>query len=600
MFSTNIPSISFSFGIDPLSSFFLMVILSISLLIGIYGIGYLKHHRHLAWSSPFFPLVIASMLGVVTSRDGFSFIIVWEIMSLASFFLITTEHENKDIQRAGWIYLIATHMATAFLMVFFAVLAKQNGSFLFSFFTSNPMQTSLTAGIIFMLAVTGFGAKAGIFPLHAWLPHADPAAPNYISAILSGIVIKMGIYGIMRALTFFQAPPVWWGGSLIVIGIASAILGVLYALMQHDLKKLLAYHSVENIGIIIIGLGIGLIGVSLNNELAILLGFSGALFHVLNHAIFKSLLFLCAGSLMSATHSLSIDRLGGLIKKLPLTATIFMIASISICGLPPLNGFISEWLVYMGLFGTSQSSSGYALILSFSGILGIAFAGGLAVICFTKVLGVVFLGEPRNDIIDRCKEPSRFMLCPMIILATSCILLGIFPTIVMPKIVSTVEFIFPQTISADLGKVLFSLNQISVIFIVLIATTAMFWLIRKLAFRKKELNETVTWDCGYAHPKASMQYTACSFAEPIKTFFKGLLRPEVKMDTLSGVFPGKSNFEEHVYDYAEKNIFNPLFQGIGSAIKFIRMQKKSTVQSYLVLIFITLIALFILEVWIGI
>lgn len=596
---TNIPFVSFSFGIDNLSAFFLIVIFGISAIVGFYGLGYIKEHKKLAGSSPFFPLLTAAMAAVVISKDGLSFLICWEIMSLVSFFLVTAEHENKEVQNAGWIYLIATHLATAFLMLFFVIMAQKSGSLLFSDFIANKTYTPFIAGLLFIFALIGFGTKAGIFPFHVWLPHAHPAAPSYISAIMSGVMIKTGIYGILRAITFLDVPPLWWGSLLVGVGAISAVAGVLYALMQHDLKRLLAYHSVENIGIIVAGIGVGLIGLSKGITIIVVLGFGGAIFHVLNHAIFKSLLFLSAGSVANATHSLSIDRLGGLFKRLPFTGGVFLVASLSICGLPPFNGFISEWLVYIGLFKGVQSFSGYPVLLSTAGILGIAFAGGLAVACFTKVFGVVFLGEPRNTLQGEPKESGKLLTIPMVLLAVTCLLIGLFPNIIWPIILSAVNAVSnintPQNVEA-----IASLNYISFIFAVVIIVIIMLMLLKRWAFRKKVVGHEVTWDCGYEHPSVKMQYTASSFAEPIGVFFKPILNPATHVEKLVGIFPKTFGFGEHVYDSAENGLFKPLFRLIESFLMSIRRRKKSTIQNYLALIFITLIILFVLEVWFGI
>jgi len=601
VFATNMPSVTFAFGIDPLSRFFLLVILGVSLLISFYGLGYVRAQRNLIGSVPFFPLLVAAMEGVLISRDAFSFLVIWEIMSLASFFLVTAEHENKEVQNAGWIYLIATHLATAFLMAFFVIMAKASGSMLFSKFTADPSYTPFTAGLLFVFAVIGFGTKAGIFPFHVWLPRAHPAAPSYISALMSGVMIKTGIYGILRTLTFLGSPPMWWGTLLVIVGVVSAVAGILYALMQHDLKRLLAYSSVENIGIIVIGLGVGVIGAAKGNMPVAALGFGGAIFHVLNHALFKSLLFLCAGNVAHAAHYLSIDSLGGLIRKLPRTAFLFLIAALSICGLPPFNGFISEWFVYLGVFSISKGFSGYPILLAVVGIIGLAFVGGLAVACFTKVFGIVFLGEPRNDLPKDCHEAPRLLIYPMGVLALLCAVFGIFPFLVLPFVSAASMVVLPGLAATSLGEPsLTSLSWISVAFAVLILLTASLFFIRKMIFRKRSVKHAVTWDCGYAFPTPRMQYTAASFAEPVGTFFSSVLKPSASVQYLSGIFPKAENFEEYVSDRAENGFFEPLFERIGRFLLFVRRKRKNTAQSYLALIFITLMALFILEVWFGI
>jgi formate hydrogenlyase subunit 3/multisubunit Na+/H+ antiporter MnhD subunit len=585
-FKTAIPDLIISVGIDPLSRFFLIVIFGLSFFTAIYGFGYIKEQKKFLNTLPFFPLLVASMVAVTISRDGLSFIVFWEIMSLSSYFLVVSEHENRDVQNAGWIYLIATHLATAFLMAFFVLLAKESGSLLFKDFAFGAQSIAPSlAGILFVFALIGFGTKAGLFPVHLWLPHAHPAAPSYISALMSGVMIKTGIYGIMRALMFLGRPFAWWGIVLILIGVLSAVIGVLYALMQNDLKRLLAYCSVENIGIAAIGLGLGLIGMASGNITVSALGFGGALFHVLNHSIFKGLLFFGAGNIAHGAHTLLIDELGGLLKKLPLTGITFLIAALSICGLPPFNGFISEWLIYIGLFQGTFSLGGYPILVLAIAVIGIAFAGGLAVICFTKVFGIVFLGEPRKIDLNECHESPKLMLAPMFALAFLCVLIGLFPKIIWAIAFGAAETIYPAISEAQTFAILSSLNYISMMFALVIMTASILFFLRALISRKRPESMAVTWDCGFEFPGARMQYSASSFVEPITAFFK----PALNLAAL-----------DIAEDLSEKKLFLPLFRKILDFIMFIRLKRKSSIQYYLILIFITLITLFIWEAWFGI
>ena len=335
-------------------------------------------------------------------------------MSLASFFLVTFEYEKPMVRQAGWIYLIATHIGTAFLIVFFILLGRQAGSLDFDKVSAIP---SSLANIMFLLAVVGFGTKAGFMPFHVWLPYAHPAAPSHVSAVMSGVMIKTGIYGLVRALTLLGMPPAWWCWVLIGIGAVSGVLGVLFALAQHDLKRLLAYHSVENIGIITIGLGVGLLGINTNSPTLAILGFGGGLLHVINHAVFKGLLFLGAGSVLHSSETGHIDLLGGLIKRMPVTAFTFLIGSIAISGLPPLNGFISEFLIYLGIFKNGISARFASIIPALVVIGSLALIGGLALACFTKAFGVIFLGEPRSNHAKEAHEVGFCMKFSMVILA---------------------------------------------------------------------------------------------------------------------------------------------------------------------------------------
>lgn len=416
---------------------------------------------------------------------------------------------------------------------------------------------------------------------------------------MSGVMIKTGIYGILRTLTLLPPPPLWCGEALILFGIASAVLGVLYALMQHDLKKLLAYHSVENIGIIVTGLGLGMVGRSQQNLAVEWLGFGGALFHVLNHAVFKGLLFLGAGNILRATHTKSIDRLGGLIRFMPLTGITFLVASAAICGLPPFNGFISEWLLYLGLLEAAKTSARFPLFLCVSAMVGIAFAGGLAVVCFTKVFGVAFLGNPRTEH-AKPLEAKWKQLAPMIFLATACLTLGIMPQLILPWLQTTLLSIGSNASPLATGHPLVNLGIFSRAFAILIALFLLVHWIRSLLFSSRTVRIAPTWDCGFKGPTPRMQYTASSFAEPIRTFFHVLLKPAVSARNPEGLFPDKSHFEEHVDDLSERLWFSPLVDKIASFLSGLRKRQRTRVQDYLAYIFVTLILLLLVGVWIGI
>ena len=421
-----IPFGSFSLQLDALSAFFLFTILILSAVAAVYGNTYLwdyRNRKNLGASWFFFNILVASMVLVVISHNGVLFLMAWEIMSLASFFLVTFEDEKESVRRAGWIYLIATHIGTAFLFVLFILLAHQGPSLDFDHFMASGLNGTSMAGLAFLLSVIGFGTKAGFMPFHVWLPEAHPAAPSHVSAVMSGVMIKTGIYGLLRTLTFLGRPEPWWGWLLIAIGLGSGILGVLFALAQHDLKRLLAYHSVENIGIITLGLGLGVLGLALNQPVLAVLGFGGGLLHVLNHALFKGLLFLGAGAVLHATGVRNIEQLGGLMRHMPWTGTLFLIGSFAICGLPPLNGFVSEFLIYVGAF-TGAGLSGVSLS-SIGVITGLAAIGGLAAACFTKAFGIVFLGEPRHTPALQGHEIGWGMRIPMLLLALGCLSIGL-------------------------------------------------------------------------------------------------------------------------------------------------------------------------------
>ncbi|MDO8519142.1 MAG: proton-conducting transporter membrane subunit, partial [Deltaproteobacteria bacterium] len=420
---SEIPGLVLAFGIDGLTALFLTVIFFLSIVVAIYSIGYLKGQAPLQKYSPFFPLLVGAMAAVVTARDGFLFLICWEVMSLASFFLVTVEHSSREVRHAGWVYLISTHLGTAFLAVFFILLQNKAGSFLFADFAGLPLSTPL-AGFLFVLTVIGFGTKAGLFPLHVWLPHAHPAAASPISALMSGVMIMTGFYGLLRALTFLGNPEPWWGGVLLIMGIFSAVFGILWAFLQDDIKRFLAYSSVENSGIIAIAIGLGILGQALENPAIAALGFAGGLLHFVNHALFKGLLFLSAGGIIHSAHTRAMGRLGGLLQKMPVTGGTFLVASLGACAFPVFNGFAGEWLIYLGLFRGGQSFGHFPLFLSVAGIVAMAFAGGLALAAFSKTFGLVFLGNARSKNAEAAHEIPWLMRLPLVILAFGCLAIG--------------------------------------------------------------------------------------------------------------------------------------------------------------------------------
>ena len=414
-----VPFGEFFLELDPLAAWFLVPTLLLSALSAIYGVGYLRAWQGRRSLGPvwfFYCVLVLGMMLVLLARNAVLFLFAWELMAVASFFLVTFEHERESVREAGWIYFVATHLGTAFLLMFFLLTARETGSMDFNVWAEKGIQTRGLADILFLLAIVGFGTKAGFMPFHVWLPEAHPAAPSHVSALMSGVMIKTGIYGLLRSLTFLGAPPLWWGWLLIGIGLTSGVLGVLFALAQHDLKRLLAYHSVENIGIIALGIGVGLLGVSTGSPTLMVLGFGGGLLHVLNHALFKGLLFFGAGAVLQGTGTHEIDHLGGLLKRMPWTAATFLIGAVAISGLPPLNGFVSEFLIFLGAFqgGATLGAAGAVPLLAL--IAGLALIGGLAAACFTKAFGVVFLGEPRTEHASHTHETGWAMRLPMLLL----------------------------------------------------------------------------------------------------------------------------------------------------------------------------------------
>ena len=580
-----------SFLLDPLASIFLASIFLISAMGSIYGLEYWKQTQHPENGRKlrfFYGFMSVGVALVVVAHDSLFFLFSWEVMALSAFLLVTTEDEKKETRQAGWVYFVATHFSTLFLFAFFAFLHQAKGSFEITPFNPGEISASGADGL-FLLALLAFGLKAGLFPFHVWLPSAHANAPTHVSAFLSGVLLKVGIYGLVRVCWLFTNPTLWWGTLLIVLGIFSSVLGVAFALGQHDLKRLLAYHSVENIGIIFLGLGLALIGKSMGRNDLVLLGMAGALLHVWNHGLFKSLLFFGAGSVIHALHTREIDQMGGVGKKMPKTALWFLIGAAAICGLPPLNGFISEFLIYLGLF-KAMNLPGMELNWSlWMGVPALAFTGALAVACFTKVCGAVFLGSPRSPAVPEPKEGGIAIIFPMVLLGVLCFWIGLFPQTVAPLLESAVWSWVPlpaaaPTLAACAPLSLLSGIALSLLLVILIGKV----LLSRRPQGGKAPAPVLTWDCGYIHPTPSMQYTASSYAQTLVDFFKWILVPEKSSVRIGGPFPRTTSFHSHVPETVLDRVLYPLFRGIQWVFSWSKYLQVGYLQAYVFYIFLAL------------
>jgi hydrogenase-4 component B len=584
-------------GLDPLSAFFLLCISLVAGLAAVYGAGYLAAYagtRRLAPAAAFFNVLVAAMVAVVLARDGVLFLLAWEVMTVASFFLVTFEDERETVRRAGLTYLIASQLGVIALFVLFALLRARAGSFAFDAMRAAGAPAAGLASVAFLAALIGFGTKAGFWPVHVWLPDAHPAAPSHVSAVMSGVMIKMGIYGLLRTLTFLGAPPSWWGVGLVGIGVVSGVIGVLYALAQHDLKRLLAYHSVENIGIIALGLGVGLLGQSGGDGAVAFLGYTGALLHVLNHGLFKGLLFEGAGSVLHATGERTIDRLGGLGRRMPVTGATFLVGAVAISGLPPLNGFVSEWLIFVGAFRGGSVLVGGAGVTALAVIPALALIGGLAVACFVKVYGVVFLGVARSDAAGRAHESGAAMRWSMVAGAALCVAGGVLPAAFV-GLAAPAALQLAGLPAAPAG-VLGALPAVTRVALLLIAATAVLALVRAALLRRAPVRAAPTWACGYPAVTPRMQYTAASFASPVLAPFADLIHRTVVEEPPTGYFPRSARHEEHVGDMAGERLLVPAIRRVVSAAGRLRVLQAGRIQLYLAYVLATLLVLLVWQV----
>lgn len=581
-------------GVDPLSAFFLLCIFTVSGLAAIYGAGYLPAHigrQRLAPAVACFNLLVGAMAVVVLARDGILLIAAWEVMSLASFLLVSFEHDRAEARRAGLVYLMASQLGVVFLFLLVALLGHAAGGYEFDRLRIAGSATPALAASAFLLALAGFGTKAGFWPVHLWLPDAHPAAPSHVSAVMSGVMIKMGIYGLLRVLTFLGPPPAWWGALVIGIGAVSGVLGVLQALAQHDLKRLLAYHSVENIGIITLGIGLGLLGQAHGLSALAFLGYAGALLHVLNHGLFKSLLFEGAGSVLHATGVRSIELLGGLSRRMPVTAATFLVGSMAICGLPPLNGFVSEWLIYIGAFRGGALLPGQWALCSLAVLVALALIGGLAAACFLKAFGTVFLGEARTKITPPAHDPGLAMRLTMITTALLCAGIGLFPLAALRLVAPAVEVLTgSRSPGADVTG---ALPAITVVAAALLALVALLAWIRSRVLRRRPVLEGTTWGCGYAAPTPRMQYTASSFAQPVLEPFSGLVPARIEGGAPSDYFPAAARLDRHLGDPAGERFLLPAIRSAIRLLSRVRVLQHGRVQLYLAYILVTLVALLV-------
>lgn len=546
--------------IDVLSAFFILVI-NFTMLMGLlYARGYLRsyheskssielgfHYFNYLW------LYISMMFGCML-HETLPFLIAWELISVTSFFLIIFESEKPETIRTGISFLIQMHIGFLFIMAGFLLAYLRTGTVV-SFDSLSDYFSVYRPFPLFLLFFTGFGIKAGFIPLHSWLPHAHPAAPSHISGIMSGVIIKMGIYGILRILLSMHRDLLPTAVFMLSISAISGLLGVMYAIVQHDIKRLLAYHSIENIGIIGIGIGSGLLGIATDNPWLATLGFTGGLLHILNHSLFKSLLFFSAGSVYMQTHIRDINRLGGLLKKMPFTGLLFIVGSLAICGLPPFNGFISEFLIYRGLFSSLNTHAVVYTFLSLLAIVALVFIGGLALFCFTKVSSMVFLGSPRSIRNESIKEVPCAHLFPQVLIALFIVLIGIYPHPFV-RMILKVSALFTGE-SGDGTRILTPLSHIGMASGLFFFITLALLSVRFFQQKRVVVQQGPTWGCGYSQADpARHQYTATSFAQDYSNLVSPLVPVSKQYQRIDKdeIFPEERTFSTHGSDIFEENL----------------------------------------------
>lgn len=588
--------------IDPLSGWFILVICFTMITGAIYGLNYMKSYvareSALTLHCIAYLLLNISLIGVCIVNNSFVFLLLWEILALSIFLLVIFDSRKPSVLSAGINYLVQSHISIVLLMIGFIYYALKTGSYSFDAIAEYSRgQSSLAGTALFFLFFAGFALKAGFIPFHTWLPLAHPAAPSHVSGIMSGVVIKIGIFGIMRMLLLLKIDYAVAGYFILFISILSGLYGVMLAIIQHDLKRLLAYHSIENIGIIGMGIGVGCIGLGFTNKWMAILGFSGALLHTLNHSLFKSLLFYSAGNVLQATHTAVIEKLGGLIRKMPSTSLLFLAAALAICGLPPLNGFISEFLIYGSLYNWLYSAGVISQVAIIFALTSLVLIGGLAILCFTKAFSIVFLGTSRSDFSHEITETGFTGLIPMYVIAFLMLFIGIFPSFFInilqrPVYQYTKDIIFDLTL-IKVG-VIDSLKTINWLFLGFIVFIIMLALIRNFITRGRIIETGPTWGCGYPASNSKLQYTANSFVRTYTKLAKPFLEIEKREDEIKETYPSEKKYETHPYDKIEKVLIDKPLHYINKITDSFLFLQNGHLQRYIIYGIIFIVAVLII------
>ncbi|MDA9436789.1 hydrogenase 4 subunit B [Bradyrhizobium sp. CCBAU 51627] len=594
-----LPWLGAHFRLDALSAFFLVVVNLGGVAASLFALGYGRHEESPGRVLPFYPAYLAAMNVVVLANDAFSFLVAWEFMSLTSWAMVVSHHREAENVRAGYVYLLMASFGTLTLLLAFGLLASGAGYDFDAIRASHP--SAALTGMAAILALLGAGSKAGLVPLHAWLPLAHPAAPSHVSGLMSGVMTKVAVYGFVRIVFDLLPEPMWWWSMVVLlVGGPTSTLGVLYALMQRDIKRVLAYSTIENIGIIFTGLGLALAFKAEGLDWVAALAFTAAMLHVFNHALFKSLLFFGAGAVLGATGERDMEKLGGLIHRMPKTAVAVLVGCVAISALPPFNGFVSEWLTFQAILLSPQLSSwGLKLVIPAVGGL-LALAAAFAAACFVKLYGVSFLGRPRSDAAASAHETDRFSLSAMLMLAAFCLVAGILPGLFIdalaPVSKNMVGNVMPHQVGLQwltivpIAKSRSSYNGLLVFVFVALCGTAAASAIHR--FASDRLRRAPAWDCGYPDPNPTIQYSASSFSQPIRRVFGSVIfaaREIGEMPPPSSPLPARFRIE--LRDLIWDELYAPIAIVIGFATERINILQFLSIRRYLTLVFVALIVL---------
>ncbi|MDA3902393.1 MAG: proton-conducting transporter membrane subunit [Desulfuromusa sp.] len=596
----SVPGAEFNLLLDPLAAFFVLPISALSLFCALYAGAYLEHDGQTRPLTPhwfFFNIMVLAMLLVVTASNAVLFLAVWEIMTISSFFLVAWDHHLEDVRKAAWLYLLAAHVGMMLLIALFILAGRYCGSLNFSDFGLLAKLPLSIASLLFLLALFGFGVKAGLFPVHIWLPDAHPAAPSHVSALMSGVLIKTGIYGILRILSFLPPAPAWWGWLMALLGAGGAVYGISMAAQQRDIKRCLAYSTVENIGIIFLALGFGMVAVTGGHPTIALFTFAGGLLHLWNHALFKGVMFLGAGALLHATGTRDMNHMGGLLRRMPLTGLLWIGGSLAIGALPPLNGFISEWLIYIGLAQAGTALEGYAALapLLLFGLLGLV--GALALVTFSRLIGICLLGQPRNSTVACAQDTPPIMLICIGCLLTGCLAIGTFPQGALRLLMKPLSQVTRLPIGEELVQAVAPLGQWNLMLLASLVVLAglLVWL-RHL----RPLAQAATWGCGYRFPTARMSYTGEGYAGfASQHLLPGVMRPEVSGGKVCGLFPPPTALAQHSTDPVLMRFLQPIFVAIAERCQWLHWLQQGKMPIYLVYIFVTSVVLMAWSIWAG-